>query len=39
VSQAKIEATGYRATVTLDAGIAELLKGYRMLTNTRYGNV
>lgn len=31
VSQQKLEATGYRSEWTLDAGIAELLKGYRML--------
>jgi nucleoside-diphosphate-sugar epimerase len=31
VSQEKIEATGYRAQWGLDAGIAELLKGYRTL--------
>ena len=39
VSQEKIEATGYRSEWTLDAGIAELLKGYRCLQNTRHGNV
>ena len=31
VSQEKLEDTGYRSLWTLDAGIAELLKGYRML--------
>jgi len=39
VSNAKIEATGFRPQVSLDAGIGELIKGYRMLRNTRYGNV
>jgi nucleoside-diphosphate-sugar epimerase len=39
VSNAKIEATGYRPGVGLDAGIAELIKGYAMIRNTRYGNV
>jgi nucleoside-diphosphate-sugar epimerase len=39
VSNAKIEATGYRPAVSLDAGIAELIKGYTMIKNTRYGNV
>lgn len=39
VSQAKLEATGYRATVTLEQGIAELLRGYRMIRNTVHGNV
>ncbi len=31
VSMEKLEATGYRAEWTLDAGIAELIKGYRCL--------
>ena len=39
VSNAKIEATGYQPQVTLDAGIRELIKGFTMLRNTRYGNV
>ena len=39
VSNAKIEATGFRPKVSLDAGIAELIKGYAMIRNTRYGNV
>lgn len=39
VSDAKLQATGYRPTMTLEAGIAELLKGYRMMRNTVYGNV
>ena len=39
VSNAKIEATGYHPQVTLDAGIRELIKGFTMLRNTRYGNV
>jgi nucleoside-diphosphate-sugar epimerase len=39
VSNAKIEATGYRPRVSLDEGIAELVKGYAMIRNTRYGNV
>ncbi|MBW7862318.1 MAG: NAD(P)-dependent oxidoreductase [Rhodocyclaceae bacterium] len=39
VSNAKIEATGYRPQVSLDAGIAELVKGFRMLKNTLHGNV
>ncbi|MDB5810226.1 MAG: NAD-dependent epimerase/dehydratase family protein [Betaproteobacteria bacterium] len=39
VSNAKIEATGYKPQVTLDAGIAELIKGFTMIRNTRYGNV
>lgn len=39
VSNEKIEATGYRPAYSLDDGIAELLKGYRMLRNTLYSNV
>lgn len=39
VSNAKIEATGYRPQVSLDAGIRELIKGFTMIRNTRYGNV
>jgi nucleoside-diphosphate-sugar epimerase len=39
VSNEKIEATGYKPQVSLDAGIAELLKGYTMIRNNRYGNV
>jgi nucleoside-diphosphate-sugar epimerase len=39
VSNAKIEATGFKTAFSLDAGIAELIKGYTMLKNSRYGNV
>lgn len=39
VSNAKIEATGWKPRFSLDAGIQELVKGYTMLRNTRYGNV
>ena len=39
VSNAKIEATGFRPDWSLDDGIGELLKGYRMLNNARYSNV
>lgn len=39
VSNAKIEATGYQPQVSLDAGIAELIKGYTMMKNTQYSNV
>jgi len=38
VSNAKIETTGYQPSVSLDTGIAELVKGYVMLKNSRYGN-
>jgi len=39
VSNAKLESTGFRPAVTLDAGIAELIKGFTMLKNTVHGNV
>lgn len=39
VSNAKIEATGFRPQHSLSAGIAELTKGYTVLKNSRYGNV
>ena len=39
VSNAKIEATGFRPQHSLDDGIRELIKAYTMLRNTRYGNV
>lgn len=39
VSNSKLESTGWRAQMDLDAGICELIKGYRMIKNTRYGNV
>jgi nucleoside-diphosphate-sugar epimerase len=39
VSNAKIEATGFLPEWSLDAGICELIKGYRMLRNSRYANV
>jgi len=39
VSNKKIEATGYLPEYSLDRGIPELLKGYRMITNSRFSNV
>lgn len=39
VSNAKIEKTGYRPAFSLDDGIRELVKGYRIITNSRYSNV
>jgi len=39
VSNAKIEATGYRPRVSLEAGVRELIKGFTMIRNSVYGNV
>ncbi len=39
VSNAKIEATGFKPAYSLEFGIQELIKGYTMIRNTRYGNV
>jgi nucleoside-diphosphate-sugar epimerase len=39
VSNAKIEATGWKPAHSLDAGVAELVKGYTMLRNAVHGNV
>ena len=39
VSNAKIEQTGFRPAYPLDDGIQELMKGYTVIRNSRYGNV
>jgi len=39
VSNAKIEATDYKPAHSLDAGVAELVKGYKMIRNALHGNV
>jgi nucleoside-diphosphate-sugar epimerase len=39
VSNAKLEATGWSPDWDLDRGIQELIRGYRMLLNSRYSNV
>lgn len=39
ISNARIEATGYQPAHSLDDGVRELVKGYRMLRNVVHGNV
>ena len=39
VSNAKIESTGYKTSVDLSSGLAELVKGFVMVKNTLYGNL
>jgi nucleoside-diphosphate-sugar epimerase len=39
VSNAKIEATGFRPVHSVANGVRELIKGYRTLRNTVYGNL
>lgn len=39
VSNARIEATGFRPQTGIDAGIAELIKGLRMMRGGQHGNV
>ena len=39
VSNEKIERTGWVPDWELEAGIAELIRGYRMFRNSRYANV
>jgi nucleoside-diphosphate-sugar epimerase len=39
VSNARIEATGFRAVHGLDEGIADLIKGYKILRRNQYSNV
>ncbi|MES2206965.1 MAG: NAD(P)-dependent oxidoreductase [Pseudomonadota bacterium] len=39
VSNEKIETAGFKPSITLDEGIAELIKGYTMLRNNIYGNI
>lgn len=39
VSNAKIEATGFKPAHSLSSGIEELIKGYTMIKNSIYGNI
>jgi nucleoside-diphosphate-sugar epimerase len=39
VSNEKIEKTGWHPDYTLDLGIQELIRGYRMIRNGRFSNI
>ncbi len=39
VSNEKIEKTGFKPVYSLEMGIKELIKGYKIITNGKYGNV
>jgi nucleoside-diphosphate-sugar epimerase len=39
VSNEKIEATGFKPAYSLEFGIRELIKGYKIIVNSKYSNV
>jgi len=39
VSNDKVEATGFKPEFSLEVGISDMIKGYTMIRNTRYGNI
>ena len=39
VSNEKIEKTGFKTNFSIRDGIQELIKGYKMIQNSKYGNV
>jgi hypothetical protein len=39
VSNERIESTGYRTTVDLDAGLRDLIRAYQIVRRNQYSNV
>lgn len=39
VSNEKIEKTGFKPAYSIEMGIKELIKGYKIISNSKYGNV
>jgi nucleoside-diphosphate-sugar epimerase len=39
VSNEKIEKTGFKPSFSLEIGIKELIKGYRIISNNKFGNI
>ena len=39
VSNEKLESTGFEPSISLEQGIKELIKGFKMIRNRRYGNI
>jgi len=39
VSNEKIEKTGFKPAWSLEMGIKELIKAYRIISNSKYGNI
>jgi len=39
VSNARIEGKGFKAGVSLQEGITELIKGYQVIRRTQYSNI
>ena len=39
VSNEKIEKTGFKPVYSIEMGIKELIKGYKIISNSKYGNV